>query len=291
MHIYAYEVATVAALFVIASVSLNLVVARAGLLSLCHGAIIGIGAYTQAILSVDYGLNPWTALTCAIAVAVVIGGLLAALSVGLDEEQFAVTTLAFSLLVINVLVNWTSVTKGAYGIAQVPRPEIEGWGATQLEFLCICLVFGVLAYWLFKKASESNFGTLLFASAVDRSMMESIGANVLLLRVAAFAFGCGGAGLAGGLFAMHWAYISPELFNLHLSILILAMVVVGGAQTTSGAAVGALILIVIPELLRFLAFDPASAGPLRQFIFGLLIVGAVFFKYRHGRRALVRDGA
>ena len=106
---------------------------------------------------------------------------------------------------------------------------------------------------------------------------------MLLLRVAAFALGSAGAGLSGALFAMHWGYISPELFHLHLSLLILAMVIVGGLQTTQGAAVGALILILVPEALRFVAFDPVSAGPLRQFVFGLLIVGAVFFRYRGSR--------
>lgn len=283
MHIYVYEVATVAALFVIASVSLNLVVARAGLLSLCHGAIVGVGAYAQAILMVDYGFSPVLALVCSIAIATAIGSLVAAVSVGLDSEQFAVTTLAFNLFATNVLANWTGVTKGAYGIAQIPRIDIAGFGTSQLAFFGVCALAAVVAYWFYKKVSESGFGTILIASAFDRPMAESIGANVLLLRVAAFALGSAGAGLSGALFAMHWGYISPELFHLHLSLLILAMVIVGGLQTTQGAAVGALILILVPEALRFVAFDPVSAGPLRQFVFGLLIVGAVFFRYRGSR--------
>lgn len=285
MHIYVYEVATLAALFVIASVSLNLVVARAGLLSLSHGALVGIGAYIYAVLAVNYAMPPFAAILIAILGAAAVGSLLAATSVGLDEEQFAVTTLAFNLLATNILVNWTALTNGAYGIAQIPRFEISGFGASQLTFLFICIVIAILVYWFFKTVSESGFGTLLLASAFDRHMVESLGANVLLLRVAAFALGSAGAGLGGALFAMHWGYISPELFNLHLSILILAMVIVGGAQTMRGAAIGAMILILAPEALRFAAFDPVAAGPLRQFVFGLLIVAAVFIRYRSSRSA------
>jgi branched-chain amino acid transport system permease protein len=285
MHLYLFEVATVAACFVIASVSLNLVVARAGLLSLGHGAIVGVGAYAQAILSVDHGFPPALALVCAVAVAAFVGALLAAVSVGLDDEQFAVTTLAFSLFVTNVLVNWTALTKGAYGIAQIPRFDIGGFGKSQLTFLFISGIVAGLAYWLFRTVSESGFGAILRAAAFDRSMAESIGANVLRLRIVAFTLASAGAGLAGGLFAMHWGYISPELFHLHLSVLILAMVIVGGAQTTGGAAIGALVLILIPEALRFAAFDAVSAGPLRQFVFGMLILVAIFLQYRRTRTA------
>ena len=285
MLIYAYEVATVAAIFIIASVSLNLVVARAGLMSLCHGAIIGVGAYAQAILTVDYGLSPLVALPLSILVAAAVGAALASVSVGLDEEQFAVTTLAFNLFMTNLIMNATGLTKGAYGIAQVPRPDIAGFGATQLTYLCICVGSAIVIYFLFKRLGSSGFGTLLFASAHDRPMAESIGANVIWLRVVAFTLGSAGAGLAGALFAMHWGYISPELFHLHLSILILAMVILGGAQTTRGAALGAIILIVVPELLRFAAFDPVAAGPLRQLIFGFLIIAAVFVRYHRAARA------
>jgi branched-chain amino acid transport system permease protein len=287
MLIYVYEVATVVAIFIVASVSLNLVVARAGLMSLCHGAIIGVGAYAQAILTVDHGLSPLVALPISILIAAAMGAVLASVSVGLDEEQFAVTTLAFNLFMTNLIMNATGLTKGAYGIAQIPRPDLAGFGASQLSYLGICVGAAAAIYFLFKRLSSSGFGTLLFASAHDRPMTESIGANVIWLRVLAFTLGSAGAGLAGALFAMHWGYISPELFHLHLSILILAMVILGGAQTTRGAAVGAIILIVVPELLRFAAFDPVAAGPLRQLVFGFLIIAAVFVRYHRAARSRI----
>lgn len=272
---YVYEVATLAALFVVASLSLAIIVSQAGLLSMAHGAFVGLGAYAFSLAATS-GWHPALAAVAAIAFAAVVGTVLAYFASGSDEEQFAVITLAFHILVVNILTNWASVTKGAYGIAQIPRLTLFGFGEDRVHFLVFCIVIAAAMFWLMQRLAHSGFGALLRASAVDKDMVEALGSSSQRLRIAAFAIGCAGAGLAGSLFAMHAAYIAPPSFELHLSILILAMVIVAAGRAMIGPVIGACIMIVIPESLRFLAFDAASAGPLRQVIFGLILVVVVF---------------
>jgi branched-chain amino acid transport system permease protein len=277
--IYVYEVTSLACLFIIASVSLNLVVAQGGLFSLMHGALIGVGAYIFALTVVGAGLHPAIAIVFAVLGTASFGALLAAPSVGLDEEQFAVVTLAMHLLIVVILLNWVSLTKGAYGIAEIPKLQFSG-SDEQQSFMILTLVLAAAVCWIFRMLERSGFGTLLHASAVDSAMVRSLGGPVWRFRVAAFAIGSSGAGLSGALYAMQAGYIAPSLFDLHLSVLILAMVIVGGAKRMSGAALGAIVLIVLPELLRFAAFNAVSAGPVRQIVFGCILIFAVFVHLR-----------
>jgi branched-chain amino acid transport system permease protein len=285
---YVYEVATLAAIFVVGSLSLAIIVSQAGLLSMAHGAFVGVGAYTFSLMATS-NWHPVTAVCTAVIVTALLGAVLAYFASGSDEEQFAVITLAFHILVVNILTNWASVTKGAYGIAQIPRVTVLGFGEGRVDFLLVCIVIAVAIFLLMQWLATSGFGTLLRASAVDRDMVESMGSSVQRLRIIAFSIGCAGAGLAGALFAMHAAYIAPQSFDLHLSILLLAMVIVATGRSMIGPVIGAGIMIIIPESLRFVAFDAASAGPLRQVIFGAILVVVVFGRsWQAHRQAALR---
>lgn len=275
---YLYETLALLSIFVIASVSLNVVVGQGGLLSLMHGALIGIGAYVTAILAVQVGMPMAVAGICAIVLTTMLASILAVILVNLDEEQFAVTTLAIHLLIINILTNWKALTRGPYGIAGIPRMELLGIFAPRLEFAILCIILAIGATVLVARLSRTGFFRLMRASAGDAEVVEGLGASVRRLRAVAFAVGGCGAGLAGALYAMHYGYIAPQLFGLHLSILVLAMVVVGGARGTAGAVTGAAILVLLPEALRFAALPVSAAGPVRQVIFGLLLVLAVYLR-------------
>jgi len=274
-----YEIAALAGLFVIASVSLNIVVAQGGLFSLMHGALIGVGAYIFALSVIKGGMEPVIAIIFAVIGTSLLGALLSAPSVGLEEEQFAVVTLSLHLLIVVIFINWVALTKGSYGISEIPRFHISGQ-IDQLSFMIVTLILAFFVCLIFRQMEKSGFGTLLYASAIDSAMVQSLGGNVWHLRVVSFALGSGGAGLAGALYAMQAGYIAPSLFELHLSVMILAMVIVGGAKGMSGAALGAVILIVFPELLRFAAFSTVSAGPLRQIAFGCILIFSVFIHLR-----------
>jgi branched-chain amino acid transport system permease protein len=282
---YLYEVLTLVAVFATASLGLALIVGQAGLLSLYHGAFVGLGAYTYALLATA-GVNPFGALVAAILLCAVVAVLLGYFISNLEEEQFAVVTLAFQVLFVNILTNWAGLTHGSYGISQIPRLSVGGFGESRITFLFTCLMMASLTFIAVRAIVRSGFGTLLRASGADKDVVEGLGASVLRLRIRALAIGSAIAGLAGALFAMHAGYIAPQLFELHLSILILAMVIVGG---TGSPVAGAALLVVLPEVLRFAAFSPASAGPLRQVVFGSLLLVVIF---AHAvRRKRMRDSS
>jgi ABC-type branched-subunit amino acid transport system permease subunit len=273
---YLYEVLTLVAIFGIASVGLALIVAQAGLLTLAHGGFVGLGAYTYSLIAVS-GTHPLLALLAAILLCSAAAALLGNFISNLVEEQFAVVTLAFSVLFVNVATNWVGVTNGSYGVSQIPRLTFAD---TRIAFLLFCAFLAVLTLAAVSMLARSGFGILLRASANDKDVVEGLGVSVVRLRVQALAIGSGLAGLAGALFAMHSAYIAPQLFELHLSILIVAMVIIGGTGSPVSALLGAALLVVVPEALRFAAFSPASAGPLRQVVFGSLLLLVVFLQAR-----------
>jgi branched-chain amino acid transport system permease protein len=283
MSAYIHELIALVAVFAVASLSLNLIVERAGLFSMMHGALIAFGAYSYALSTTNLGFWPSAGILVAIAASSVAGLIAAFCSVRLDEEQFAVTTLALQLLVINILSNWVDLTKGPYGIAQVPTIAIWGTESRETSFLITALLAVLVcatAFWLIAK---SRFGLLLKASSIQEHMVEALGCPVSRYRIYAFCLGSVAAGLTGAIYAMHAGYIAPQLFEIHLSILILAMVIVGGGSIV-GAIGGAAVIILIPEMLRFVAFDAAATGPLRQILFGCLLIGVIFARAKQGQR-------
>lgn len=273
---YAYEIATLIAIFVIASLGLAMIVSQAGLLSLAHGSFLGLGAYAYAVLVTQAGWPVPAAIVMAIALPALIGALVAYFGSEFDEERFAVATLAFNVLIVNIMVNWAGLTRGADGISQIPRISFLGYGSSRPEFLTVCVVAAVVVYVFLQRLTTSGFGTLLRASGLERHVVEALGASVIWLRVKAVALGGGIAGVAGTLLAMHSGYIAPQMFELHLSILLLAMVVMGSSNSMAGTALGAGLLVLVPELLRFTASSATSAGPLRQVVFGILLLAVIF---------------
>lgn len=273
---YVYEIATLMAIFMVASLGLAVIVSQAGLLSLAHGSSIGLGAYAFALLSTESSWPLLAALLLAMALPALVGALIAYFAAEFDEERFAVTTLAFNVLIINILINWTSLTHGSYGISQIPRITIFGFGESKPAFLAFCIFCTAAIYLLLQKLTNSGFGTLLRASGIQRDVVEALGASVTKLRVKAVALGSGVGGAAGALLAMDSGYIAPQMFELHLSILVLAMVILGTGYSMTGAAVGAALLVLVPEILRFTTTSASSAGPLRQVVFGILLLAVIF---------------
>jgi branched-chain amino acid transport system permease protein len=281
---YAFEISTLVAIFVVASLGLAVIVNLAGLLSMAHGASVGLGAYTFALLTTQHGWSIGAALAAATVLPGAFGAALAYFGSELDEEQFAVTTLAFNILIISVITNWTSLTNGSYGISRIPAVMLFGIDS-RLELMIICLLAAVVMYFLLSRLANSSFGVLLRASASERQMIEALGTNVVGLRVKAVTLGCAIGGVAGALLSMHTSYIAPEEFELHLSILLLAMVVIGANRSMAGAAVGAALLVLVPELLRFGVSSAAAAGPIRQVVFGTVLLAVIFLQARQATTA------
>ncbi len=262
---YLASVAITALIFIILSVSLNHVTGAAGLLSLGHAAFYGIGAYTAALLARD----GWPFLVTMPAAGVVAGffGILIALpTMRLVSIYFAVATLGIGEMIYVTLLNWVGFTRGPMGIRSIPPIDLFGYEIeSPIGNYYVAAVIALFAIWVIHRMTHSYYGNALRAMREDDQCADAMGIDVARLKVETFAVSCFFAGVAGALFAHTANYISPDSFRFTESILILSMVVVGGLGSIPGAVIGALLMIILPEVLR-------QIGDVR-----MIVVGSVMF--------------
>jgi branched-chain amino acid transport system permease protein len=276
---YLFHILTMISIYAVLGLSLNLVLGFGGMLSLCHAAFYGIGAYTFSLLMMDAGFPFLAALPLAVLASGVAALLIGAVTLRLRGDFFVLSTLGFQTIIFVVLYNWVDFTRGPYGIPGIPRPEIFGFSfnAPWAMFLLAAAV-ALLAWWICLRLSQWPFGRTLQAVRDDALAAQSLGKNPLAFTLTAFALGGALAALAGGLFAVYASYIDPTSFMLEESVFILCVVVIGGAGNLQGPVIGAIILVLLPELLRFVELPDSIAANLRQIIYGLLLVLMMRFR-------------
>ncbi len=276
---YLWHILVMINLYAILAMSLNLVTGYTGLLSLCHAAFYGIGAYTTTLLMMNAGWGFLPALLAAIGLTAALSLIIAVPSLRLKGDYFVLATLGFQIIVFTILYNWVDLTRGPYGIPGIPIPKVFG-----VEISSVFLYFlfsGALAgacELLLWALTNSPFGRVLKAIREDEIAAAALGKNVPLLKVTAFAIGAAFAAVPGGLFAGYMRYIDPTSFTLMESIFILSIVVIGGAGNMIGPIIGAVFMVVLPEALRFLHIPDAIAANLRQIIYGLLLIILMRFR-------------
>lgn len=276
---YAFHILTMIAIYVTLGLSMNLIVGFGGRLSLCHAAFYGIGAYAYALLVVNVGLPFWVAFPAAALTSGLSAFIIGAVALRMKGDFFTLATLGFQTIVFVVLYNWVGLTKGPYGIAGIPRPNLFGFSFNApWAMLLFAASLATLVWWLCLQLARSPFGRTLQAVRDDTLAAQSLGKSPLQFTLAAFTFGGAFAALAGGLFAVYASYIDPTSYTLDESVFILCVVVIGGAGTMRGPIVGAIVLVLIPELLRFVGLPDAIAANLRQIIYGLLLVLIMRFR-------------
>lgn len=266
---YLFRLADLCLVFVILAASLNLVTGTAGLVSLCHAAFYAVGAYTAGLLSARVGLGLEATLPASIAVAGAVAGAVAIPAIRLVRVFFTVATLSVGEIIGIVLLNWDGLTHGPMGLRGVAPPSLFGWdlGSPLATFYAVATV-AAGAVWLLHRLTHSFYGNALRALREDDQSAGAMGVDVARLKVGAFAISGGLAGAAGCLLAHATGYISPDMFGLDQSILVLTMVVVGGLGSLPGAAVGACLLILAPELFR-------AAGHGRTILVGLVLFASI----------------
>jgi branched-chain amino acid transport system permease protein len=290
---FAITVGTVFAIWAILSVSLNLVVGFTGLLSIGHIGFFGIGAYAMAILTSDAAYEQlrteaiptlgWP-FFAALPVSVVLAGLVAVV-VGVvfnrfRDDIYVLVSFGFAIISFNVFLNWRGLTRGAFGIHEISRPEIGGWTFDgELEFLALVLVFlaaVILLSWLIV---TSSFGRVLTAIREDEQATEVFGYQVTRYKLAIWVISAMMAGLAGGLFGSWTTFIDPNSFILLESILLVSIVILGGLATIWGSLLGAMAFVLLEEGMRFIPFLPTEfIGQARQVVLGILLVLLMLFR-------------
>jgi branched-chain amino acid transport system permease protein len=239
------------AVMTIAAMGLNLTLGYAGQVSLAQGAFVGIGAYAAAIMTTQ-GMPLVAALGVAVVLCFAVGWILGYPALRVQHHYLAFVTLAFSTLAFLVFRNEDWLTKGIYGISNIPRPHIFGFATNRpLPFYYVCLgslgMVSVAVWWLIR----SPWGRAFVALRENPIRALSLGIDTRRYTLMAFAIGSALGGVAGTLYAPLTQYIDPVPFNLSLSLDLLMMVIVGGAGFFFGPFLGAMIAVLLPEWLRF----------------------------------------
>ena len=252
-----------------------------GLLSIAQAAFYGLGAYTSALLAVQFGAPFLVGVLAGVAVAVLISFVVSLPSLRLHDDYFVIATFGFQMILFSIFNNWMSLTRGPLGIPGIPQPVIFGWHVTShLDFLILAAAFACFAYFVVYRVTSSPFGRVLHAIREDEVFAKAHGKNTLYFKVVAFALSAALAAAAGSLYASYITYIDPTSFTVMESILIISMVIIGGAGSLWGPLIGAFVLVTLPEALRFVGLPSAVAANLRQIIYGSLLVIMMMFRPR-----------
>jgi len=259
------------------AVSLDFILGYAGQLNLGHSAFYGIGAYVSTLLVMQLGVPFWFAFILGIVLSGMSGMALSLFAVRLRGHYLAIASLGFAVIVHQVLLNWISLTQGPLGIYAIkPPPSIFVPGLPIIEFTnsinlyYLISGFAFFSYLLLDKLVRSPIGETLTAIREDEVSASSLGINCTLWKVFAFGIGSAIAGAAGAFYAGFVGTLVPDAFIITESFTILAMVIVGGIGTLIGPVLGAILLTILPELLR-------GFGDFRLVLYGLALTLVVLF--------------
>jgi len=292
-------------IYVMLAWGLNIVVGLAGLLDLGYVAFYAVGAYSYALLSSYFGLSFWVLLPLSGIFAALWGIILGFPVLRLRGDYLAIVTLAFGEIIRLVLINWTDVTKGTFGISGIPKATLFGipfdasaGGFAKLlglpmssAYYKIFLFYLILALCLITayvtiRLRRMPIGRAWEALREDEIACRSLGINTVTTKLTAFATGAMFGGFAGSFFAARQGFVSPESFVFLESAVILAIVVLGGMGSLTGIAIAAVVMVGGTEVLREMDFLKVVFGPdftpelYRMLLFGLAMVVVMLFKPR-----------
>jgi len=259
-------------IYLILAISLQLSVGFTGLLNLGHIAFYAIGAYISALLALA-GLPFWFCFLLAGIGAMFFGFLLAISTNKLKGDYLALATLAFTFVIYAITLNWTSLTRGPLGLPGIPKPSLFGFTfSDNFSFLVLVFVIALISYLIIARITKSPFGRVLEAIRDDELATRVLGKNTFKMKSYALGISAFFAGIAGSLYAYYITFIDPSSFTLSQLIPVLAIVIIGGLASLKGTIIATIILVLLPEPLRFVGFPSSIIGPARQMIYALLLL-------------------
>jgi branched-chain amino acid transport system permease protein len=272
---YITYVAVLAMLWAVLAGSYDILTGYTGPLTFCHGAFYGIGAYTSALLTLKAGLPFWVAFPLSGVGVFLFGALIGYPALRLRGHYFAVTTFFFAHFIYLVILNSVNLTSGPLGLGGIKPPEgFLGINFTGLKAsYYLILIYGlivIVGLWLFIR---SGVGKLLVTIRENEELSEAIGVRTSFYKVLAFSIGAGVAGLTGSMFAHFFRLLHPTTFAWMTSEMVVIMSLVGGLGTLIGPIIGAFIVTLILELMRF-------APELRMIIWSVALIAILIVEPR-----------
>lgn len=290
-NLYYLHILITTGIFIIAAMSLNLLLGYTGQLSLGHVAFFGIGAYTSALVSLGFDLEltesytfvfdpkpVWFAFLCGIVLAAISGWLIGKISFKVRGAYFVIVTISFAEVVRLVSLNWIDLTEGPMALNNIQPFTLAIPGLWELTFFkkepnyWLVLALCVVSFVIIRRLVESRAGRAMIALRENEPLATSIGVDVTRYLVLATVVSAGMAGAAGGLYTHYVRIVDPDVFLFIYTVTMVIMVITGGKGTLAGPIVGGLIFGILPEVLR------AFASPeIQWIIYGILMILVVYF--------------
>ena len=275
---YFIHLAILVGIYLILALSLQLALGYTGLINLGHIAFFAIGAYVSALLTLN-GTPFIIAFLLAGIISAGFGFLLSIPTNKLKGDYLALATLGFTFVVYAITLNWSNLTRGPLGLSGIPKPSIFGLNfSSNLSFLILTIIIVLATYFFIKRMVDSQFGKVLEATRDNELATRVLGKNTFKIKSIALATSAFFAGIAGSLYAHYITYIDPSAFTIMQLIPILAIVIIGGLASLKGTVIATIILILLPEPLRFIGFPSSIVGPMRQIIYALILLIILLYR-------------
>jgi branched-chain amino acid transport system permease protein len=266
---YYLRIAFMICVYYLCAAGMNVLVGYAGQKSLGQAGLFAAGAYTAALATTTFNLNPWLALVASALIAALCGVLIAWPSLRVKGPYLAMVTLAFGVVVERIVSEWTDVFGGAEGIYNIKPLDFAGVPFTNLHWVWFGIALCAVTHLLLRNLLSGRFGRALLSLQADEIAAESVGINVYRYKILAFVIAAVTCGVAGALVAQQNQYVNSDFITFQLSVFILLLVLFGGAGSTYGPIIGAVSLTILDALL-------AQWPAIQHFAYGALLLFALY---------------
>lgn len=274
---YILHLAILICIYTILAQSLSLVAGYSGQMSLAHAGFYGIGAYTTALLSTNYGFTVLLTIPISLLFSGIVAYVVAKVAIKTIDDYYIIITLGIQVVIYSFMNNWQELTRGPLGIPGIPNFEIFGYSFdNKVSFFLLSAIFSAFIWFILQNITSSPFGKMLKALSEDEIYTKSIGKNVQQAKIVSFIISGMLASIAGVLYAHYISYIDPTSFTTDESIFILSIVIIGGMRNLKRIFFAAMFLILFPEALRFIGMPSSIAANMRQVIYGIALIMVVY---------------
>ncbi len=276
---YFIHLSVVIVIYSILALSLNVLAGYTGLISMAVAAFMGLGAYCAAFAMTHFGMSFFLALPLAMLFSAIVALLVDFVLARFKGDYFTLGSLGIVAITSGLFINGDSLTGGAVGIANIPRPVLfglelsENWQMLVLALLLLCATYGICQW-----VAKSSFGRVLRAIREDEGAIGVFGFDVARYKLVVFVISGALAASAGAFFAAYASFISPVSFTLSESIMVLTMVILGGIANNKGAIWGAIALVLVPELLRFVGLPAEIAADTKNILYGVILIVLMLYR-------------
>lgn len=280
MLAYVLNLVTLMSINAVLAITLNFIMGYAGIFSMAHAMFFGVGAYTAAYFAMHFTASFFVAVPVAMVVAGVLSLVLALPALRVRGEYFVAASLGLQVLGVTIFAEWKSITGGLGGIIGIPAAEIFGYSVFDpMQFMFLSLACLGLVLFIVATLSRSSFGRNLKAIRDSESASHAFGKNVAVIKTLSVMISSSLAAIAGALYAFYLGFINVESFMLETSVLLMAMVIIGGTGTLLGPVVGTVLLMLLPSLFSYMWFlPPTEIGSIQQIAYGAAMVLLMIFR-------------